>query len=191
MPDLNFNCSVYQGFNFKKDIQDHVGHVTELKIGDAEALKADLNVTDPVNITKDPIPVVGVMSGIHWSTGYAEPVFMGFQVSLANKTAVATMLHKTLSNTEVKFKFNVYEYDPKEKTYFLCFHSKDTLMKGLVLKSGGDLDLDISTTQSGEVESPKNFSMSIGIMPQDEQQELHLAVDNSAKFVKQWGIDVK
>lgn len=188
MPEVNYYCSVYQGFNFKKDQQDHVGHVTTLKIG-KEQIEADLNVTDPTNFAKT-IKVVGVMSSIQWGTGYAEPIMMGFQVSTDNKSKVAAMVHKSLSNTEVEFGFNVYEYDPKEKLYFKCFHANDVKLKGLVQKSGGDLYISINTDQSTEVMSPKNFSMSIGIMPQDIKSDLHLAVSNTHKFVKQWGVDV-
>lgn len=189
MPDVSYHCSVYQGFNFKKDIQDHVGHITSLKIGDEE-ISADLNVTDPINVSET-VKVVGVLNSIQWSTGYAEPISMGFQISTENKSKLAAMLHTSLANTEVEFDFNVYEYDPQEKMYFKCFHAEDTALTGLIFNRGGDLDIHVSTDQSGEVESPKNFYMSIGVMPQDTSQSLHMAVSNTDKFVKQWGIAVE
>lgn len=188
MPDVNFDCSVYQGFNFKKDIQDQVGHLVALTIG-TEEISADLNIVDPTDVSKT-IKAVGVISNIQWSTGYAEPIFINYQISTDNKSTIAAMLHGTLSNTNVEFNFNIYEFDPKEKMYFKCFHANDTVLKGLVFNRGGDLDLYINTEQSREVESPKNFTMSIGIMPQDIKQDLHMAVSNSHKFVKQWGIEI-
>ena len=34
MAALSYECSVEQGFNFVKDVQDLVGHITAMKIGD-------------------------------------------------------------------------------------------------------------------------------------------------------------
>ena len=59
MAELNFVCSVSQGFNFQKDEQDLVGHITSLKIGGKE-LKADFNVTNPENISEN-VKVVGIV----------------------------------------------------------------------------------------------------------------------------------
>ena len=100
------------------------------------------------------------------------------------------MTHKSLANTEVLFDFNIYDYDPKEKRYYKCFHTNDTKLKGLVLKSGGELAMSIDMDQSMEVVSPKNFSFSLGVMPQDLDMAIHLAVSVSDKFAKKWGVEV-
>ena len=134
--DLSYNCSVSQGFNFKKDEQILVGHIEYLKIGDQE-FNSDLNVTNPIDSSKL-IKVFGVMSNIQWSGGYADPIQFSCQVSTDNKMKMATLTHKSLANTEVEMIFSVYDFDPKEKSYFKCFHSDSVKLKGLVAKSGGN-----------------------------------------------------
>jgi hypothetical protein len=188
MAELSYSTSVGQGFNFQKDEQHMVGHLVSCKIGDTE-LKADLNVTDPED-TASRVKVFGVMSGIYWNGGLAEAVQLACQVSNDNKVEIATLTHKSLSNTEVVMKFNVYDYDPDEKVYYKCFHTKDAELTGLIEKSGGDLNLGIDTDQSAEVMSPKNFAFSLSVMPEDIAQEIHVAVSSTGKFVKAWGVEV-
>ena len=188
MAESSFSCSVSQGFNFQKDEQILVGHIVSCKVGDTE-FEADLNVSDPEDAS-NLIKVFGIVSGIYWNGGYADPVQLSCQVSNDNKVKIVTLTHKDLSNTEVVFKFNIYDYDPKEKKYYKCFHANDTDLNGLVEKSGGDLNMSIDMDQSMEVVSPKNFSFDLGVMPQDQDMEIHLAVSVSDKFVKKWGVEV-
>lgn len=188
MADLSYNCSVSQGFNFKKDEQILVGHIVYCEVG-KNKFDADLNVSNPEDASSL-IKVFGIVSSIYWSGGYAEPVQFACQVSNANKTKIATLTHKSLADTEVLFKFNVYDYDPKEKKYYKCFHANDVNLKGLVLKSGGELAMAIDMDQSRDIESPKNFNFSLGVMPQDKNMEIHVAVSLSDKFVKKWGVEV-
>lgn len=186
--ESSYSCSIRQGFNFEKDAQILVGHLDYLKIGDKE-LNADFRITDPEDVSNLK-HVVGVLSSIYWKGGYADPVQLSAQVSTDNKNTIATMLHKTMFNTEVEFSFTVYDYDPKQKAYYKAFHSDNVKLKGLVLKSGGELAMHIDMDQSMEVVSPKNYVFTLGVMPQDIKQEIHLAVSVNDKFVKQWGIEV-
>jgi hypothetical protein len=188
MAELSYNCSATQGFNFQKDQQVLVGHIVACKVG-ADQFDADLNVSNPEDASKL-IKVFGIISSIYWAGGYADPVQFSCQVSNANKTKIAALTHKSLSNTEVLFKYNVYDFDPKEKKYYKCFHTNDAELKGLVAKSGGELIMAIDMDQSREVESPKNFNFSLGVMPQDTNMEIHVAVSLSDKFVKKWGVEV-
>ena len=188
MAETSISCSVSQGFNFQKDEQEIVGHIIACKIGD-EQFDADLNISDPEDAASL-IKVFGIVSGIYWNGGYADPVQFSCQVSNANKVKIVTLTHKSLANTEVLFKFNIYDYDPKEKKYFKSFHANDTDLKGLVMKSGGELEMSIDTDQSMEVVSPKNFNFNLSVMPQDLNMEIHMAVSVSDKFVKKWGVEV-
>lgn len=196
--DSSYFCSVRQGFNFEKDSQILVGYLVYLKIGDRE-LNRDLNVTDPENIKKT-IKVVGVMSGIYWKGGYADPIRFSSQVSTDNKNTLAPLIHKLRSNTEVEFVFVVYDYDNKAKKYYRCFHTDtdvykkelDNVLEGLIQKSGGEgeLAMNIAMDKSEEIVSPKNYTFNLGVMPQDINMEIHLAVSVSDKFVKKWGVEV-
>jgi hypothetical protein len=188
MAESSYSCSVSQGFNFQKDQQILVGHIVSCKVGN-DQFDADLNVSNPENASTL-VKVFGIVSSIYWSGGYADPVQFSCQVSNFNKTKIATLTHKSMANTEVLFDFNIYDYDPKEKKYYKCFHTNDTKLKGLVLKSGGELAMGIDMDQSMEVVSPKNFSFTLGVMPQDLNMEIHLAVSVFDKFVKKWGVEV-
>lgn len=186
--ETSLTASVSQGFNFQKDAQDIVGHINVLKIGDTE-LSSDLNVSDPMNAARY-VKVFGVASSIHWKGGYADPVQFSAQVSVDNKNKLATLLHKSMSNTEVVLQFTFYDWDPKTKSYYQAFHTNAMKVKGLVLKQGGALAMSIDMNQSMEVVSPKNHTFTLGVMPQDTDMQLHLAVSTSDKFVKKWGISV-
>jgi hypothetical protein len=191
MAESSFNCSVDQGFNFQKDAQCLVGHINSLKIGDKEFAK-DIEVMDPTKINEDPnkVTVVGVASGVYWAGGFANPVSFSCQVSTKNKQDAALLQHTNLSNTNVECSFTVYDYDPVEKKFYKAFHTNETDLKGLVQKSGGQLELRIDMDQSNEVTSPKNYAFYLSVMPQEEAQDIHLAVSVDSKFVKKWGVAV-
>jgi hypothetical protein len=111
-------------------------------------------------------------------------------VSTANKNTLTTLVHKDMANTAVLFKFIIYEYDPKGPKFFKCFHSGDDQLKGLVQKSGGELVMYMDSEQSMEVVSPKNYAFSLGVMPQDLNMAIQVAVSSDAKFAKKWGVEV-
>lgn len=190
MAESNHSCDVYQGFNFQKDAQTAVGHINKLKIADKE-LAEDIAVTDPENVTGDPVKVVGVASGIYWRGGYADAMEFSCQVSNANKTTLTVLSHSELSNTAVEFCYTIYDFDPDEKKYYKCFHTDGAVLLGLVEKSGGELAISIDSDQSTEVMSPKNFTLSLGVMPEDTAQDAHLAMSVSDKLVKKWGVTVE
>lgn len=190
MAELSYSCDVSQGFNFQKDQQTPVGHINKLKVAGKE-LAADMAITDPENVAGDKVKVVGVVSGMFWGGGYADPIQFNCQVSNPNKKTLALLAHQEMANTMVEFVFTIYDYDPDEKKYYKCFHSNDAVLKGLVLKSGGALSIHIDMDQSQEVVSPKNFAMDLGVMPEDLEQETHMAMSVSDKLVKRWGVTVK
>jgi hypothetical protein len=189
MAELSYSCDVSQGFNFQKDQQTPVGHINKLKVAGKE-LAADMAVTNAENVTGDKVKVVGVVSGIYWAGGYADSIEFSCQVSNPNKKTLALLAQMEMANTMVEFVFTIYDYDPDEKKYYKCFHSNDVALKGLVKKSGGELSIRIDMDQSEEVMSPKNFTMTLGIMPEDLEQETHMAMSVSDKLVKRWGVTV-
>ena len=189
MAELNFACDVSQGFNFQKDAQSIVGHANKIKIGEKE-MAVDLTVTNPEVLAGEKVKVVGVVSSIFWEGGYADPIQLSCQVSNANKKELAVLTHSDLSNTTVEFSFTVYDYDPDKKKFFKAFHTGANVLKGLIQKSGGELSIAIDTIESGEVVSPLNFALSLGVMPEDTEQETHFAVSVDDKLVKRWGVTV-
>jgi len=190
MAEVSYSCDVSQGFNFQKDQQTLVGHINKLKVAGKE-LAADMAVTNPADVTGDKVKVVGVVSDIYWGGGYADSMEFSCQVSNPNKKTLAVLTQMEMANTMVEFVFTIYDYDPDEKKYYKCFHSNDAVLKGLVQKSGGRLSIRIDADQSQEVMSPKNFTMRLGIMPEDLEQDTHMAISVSDKMVKRWGVTVK
>jgi hypothetical protein len=189
MAELNFGCDVSQGFNFQKDAQTLVGHINKLKVSNKK-LAEDIAITDPENVTGDKVKVVGVVSDIYWEGGYADPIQFTCQVANPNKKELSVLTHSELSDTTVEVAFTIYDYDPEEKKYFKCFHTDGAVLKGLVLKSGGELSIAIETEANMEVVSPLNFGLSLGVMPEDLEQDTHVAFSVSAKLVKRWGVSV-
>jgi len=190
MASSQYSCSIRQGFNFEKDAQVLVGHLVSMTIGTQE-LGADIKATDPTNFGVDnDLDIVGIISDISWQGGYADPLQIAFNVSNENAKLVSIMKHTDLKDTTVVFKFKVYDFDPVAKTYYLAFHTDDTDLNGLVFKQGGELALDIAAQADPTVASPLNFQMYTGVMPQEEAQVVNLAVSNTDKFVKTWGVAV-
>ncbi len=195
MASSHYSCSVRQGFNFEKDQQLLVGHLVSMTVG-GTVLVADESLTIPTaafssgDAVTASTAVVGVISDISWTGGYADPLYFNVQVSNENQKTLSVKTHTSLLDTTVVFQFNIYAFDQEAKVYYLAFHSNATNMNGLIYKEGGDLSLAINPDFSHEVKSPMNFEMSIGIMPQATAQVLNFAVSNTDKFVKTWGVTV-
>ncbi len=187
--ETSFSLSVTQGFNFDINEQLSVGHITSLAIGTTE-LNADLSVTDPEDLNGDHLDVVCVMSSIYWGGGFADPIQFSCQVSNSNKNTLNLLIHQTLSNTEVQFSFNVYDWDLTQQKYYNAFHTNGSALYGFIENQGGELNMTIDLDQSMEVAHPINFKFTLGVMPADLAQSLHLATSVSDKFVKQWGVTV-
>lgn len=186
MPQFSLNLSVDQGFNFRKDRNVPVGFVTSLSLN-GKALTSDIKCKDPLSPTTD-LAVFSVLSSAAWEIGVTDAIYFSGQISAPNRNQVAMLTYLDLANVEVKFKYNVYTYDPVAKTYYMCFHCGDTEMLGLLEKVGERLTLSVADEASTEVQSPINYSFSLGIKPQQTAQTLTLATANQQNVVKQWGL---
>lgn len=193
MAGISLRCDMSQGFNFQKDAQTPVGHIVSLKVATQDFDKK-LKVQDPTKIDEGPTAeVVGVVSNIRWNGGFAEPIIFTCQVTAASREKAAIMTHTKLANTEVEFEFNIYEYDAgaEKPTYYPSFNTTEgTPLKGLIEKNRGELEFEIDSEPSSEVPSPRNYELYLSVMPNDAAaQDVNLAVSNTAKFVKKWGVE--
>jgi hypothetical protein len=188
MANLTYNASIRQGYNFEKDAQITVAHINSIKIGDT-AMSSDIGVTNPEDVSAS-VKVFGVGSAVSWEGGYADAIYLGAQVSTDNKNKLSTLVHKSMSNTEVEVEFTVYQFDPIAKKYYKAFHCNGVKLKGLIHKSGGQLNMAIDSEAGHEVASPLNYSFQVGVMPQATAQEIHLAVSSTDKLVKAWGVTI-
>jgi hypothetical protein len=187
MASISKECNIAQAFNYQKDDQSSVGHITSLKIADKE-LKADLKLTDPEDITKE-LDAVGAVTSAFWEGGFVEPLQLTFNVSVTNKNMLVVLLHSDMSSIAVLLEYVIWEYDPEKKQMFKCFHSNAAKLECLLQVSGNERQIYLSEEQGMEVEQPQNYQVVLSIVPEDKKQELHYAVSVSDKLVKQFGID--
>jgi hypothetical protein len=189
MPQFARSLDIYQGFNFKKDKQTPVGYVTKLELGGDLKLEPDqLSIKDPMQPGVDlGSKVVGVLNHYLWETGITDAMYMSMQVSVGNKTKLAAKLLTDWTSMDVTFAYVVYEYDPVKKKYFKSNWTEPEL-KGILEKNGDDLNLTVADDPSNEVQSPKNFTLQIGIKPQTEEQTVHMATGDGFNLSKLWGV---
>jgi hypothetical protein len=185
MPDIHKTCSVFNAFNFRRDVHESIGHLVELTIGET-TFEQDLELHDPEEDGK--VTVVAPISSISWSGGFSEPVSINFFLSVTNKNEMATLLHTDMKSIEVVFSYDIFDYDPDARVWYKSFHSNDTALNGLLHVQGTQRDLYLDDHPGTEVEQPRNYGVNLGIVPEAEAQEIHLAVSQDKKFVKQWGV---
>jgi hypothetical protein len=188
MAEFNKNCDVFQGYNFKKDVQTPIGFVTKLTIGDAD-LKPDQTVKNPLSPDED-LKVVSVLSGAMWGLGPTDAVYLSGQISVTAKQQCVELIYRSLTKVEIVFQYTVFDYDPLVKKYFKCFHCGDTDLKGILEKNGDDLTLSVADVASREVQSPENYAFYIGIKPQPQSQSVTVAPADQKNVLKAWGISV-
>lgn len=188
MPKFSRALDVYQGFNFKKDKQNPVGYILKLKVAGQEVKADQETIKDPLQPDKALADkVVAVLNHVLWNTGVTDAFYFSGQISTANKQQLSSMLLGTMVDMTVEFKFCIYEYDPLAKKYFKSM-VVDKDLKGLIEKNGSELNIAVADDPSHEVQSPKNFTLQIGIKPQNIEQTVTLATASGKNIVKQWGV---
>jgi len=185
MPPVNKYCSVTNGFNFRRDVHEDIGHITTLKVSDKK-FEADFELKEPLDEKEE--KVVGVISGFDWEGGYAQPLAFNFQVSIDNKNAALMLLHTDMKKLDVEMTFNIYEYDKQSGSFFKSLHTNDKPLKGVISVAGEQREFHTEDEPNPEVQMPENYGVTLVYVPQDEQQEIHMAVSTDKKFVKPWGI---
>jgi hypothetical protein len=188
MPSFARSLDIYQGFNFKKDKQNPVGFVTKLQLGDVPLAADQSSIKDPEqpgqNIGAN---VVGILNHYLWETGTTDAMYLSMQVSVKNKTDLTAKLLTDWTNMEVAFAYVIYEYDPVEKKYFKSNWTEPEL-KGILEKNGDELNLTVADDPSSEVQSPKNFTLQVGIKPQTTEQTVNMATGVNKNVSKIWGV---
>lgn len=184
MAEYSRSCDIHQGFSFQRDQQDTIGYIATMKLGDKE-LAADLEVNTPEGKQEK---VVAVISGISHDVATTNPIGFSGQVSAKNRQDLAQLIYTNPSKIHVEVKFVIWEFDPaKDKnTYYKAFHSNNAAVKGLIRKSGKNLDLCVDHTPNMEVQSPLNYGLSFTMVPTPEKQTLELAVSTDGQISLQW-----
>jgi hypothetical protein len=190
MPPIQFQCAVAQAFNFKRDVQVTLGHMTSCKIASTTDLAKDMEVLNPKNPTAAAAGIVAVLSSFYWGAGHADPMQIACQISTPNRQNLVLLLQKDLVDTTCEFQITIYQFDPIAKLYFIAFQSaNNAVLKGLIGKSGEELMLQIGDSP-GEVQSPENWPMMISLNPQTAAQDVQFATADTKNVVKKWGVTV-
>ena len=188
MAEEQHSCDVVNGFNFKRDRQNALGHLKALTIG-KEAIEANMEVISPE--TGDMVTVVGIISEIYWEGGDAHPIQVSCQVSNSNRVLLTELTGDTLHDTGVEFDFDIFEYDPApdQRKFYKCFHTNDEVVKGRLEKDHkGKLSIEVAKEASHEVESPLNFYMKFTVNPEEIEQVLHIAHAVQSNKTSRWGV---
>ena len=181
------NLDVHQGFNFNEDKNTPIGYITKISISNV-SLQPDIEI---LNSQNEAINVVAVLNDVSWELGETDTVYFSGQVSVNTKQNIHSLLMTSITSDEVNFEFEVLEYDSLSKKYYLSFHSNKTTLNGSLEKSGQDVNLSVADDPSPEIETPLNYTFSIGIKPQEQTQKLHLGLRNQKNIVKSWGIEAQ
>jgi hypothetical protein len=191
---ISIRANVSQAFNFHKEEQTPIGHITSLSIA-GEKFKNSLTVQNPTKIESGPDEkVVGVISNIRWNGGQSDPIIFTCQVTAENREKAAILTHTKLSNTEVELAFNLYEFDidSAQVGYYRSFYTSEQGIKGEIEKNSGMLEFEIDMDPSPEVPSPRNYELYLSVMPSDTNAYLlELALSKSSSFKKPWGFNEK
>jgi hypothetical protein len=188
MPAINLDCDVKQGYDFKKDSKATVGYITEMIIG-GQTLAGDQTIKDPLSPDMT-LGAVAVLSSASWKTGPTNPMYFTGQISAANMHTIRAFMTKGDEDISVRFKFVCYAYDftaGKMGKMFKSYHSGDTQIQGLIEKKRNELSLHVDTDPLAYPPTPTTFPISIGIIPGDREQPVHLATSDTDKLALPWG----
>ncbi len=187
MASIDKFCDVPASFETPKDAQPLIGFMETLLIGETQFAE-DLELQIPGMKRSDKQPVVGSIESVSWEGGSTNPVSFSFWMSVTNKTELATLLHGDMDQTNVEYQFKIFEYDKEAKMWYHSFHTDETAMKAIVKVSGGERMLFLSDEPHGTVEKPEIYQVTLEVVPEDEEQALHIALASDKKLARQWGI---
>ncbi|WP_444893555.1 hypothetical protein ACJJIE_03405 [Microbulbifer sp. TRSA001] len=195
------NLSVLQGFNAAKDDQSPYGHMTKMIVG-KKTLEQNIEVPDFCGIdggsdagsVEKISKTAGILESVYYSGGYADPIEISFYTSYENRTILDLLRKRDMECTDVDFELFCARYDPVAGKYFKAMHTNANFNKGEIKKvyNGSsdttELAIDVAQESTDIIQTPELFRVCIEISPKPTAQQFHLAVSESAKYVKPWGV---
>ncbi|MFC1706089.1 hypothetical protein ACFL59_04595 [Planctomycetota bacterium] len=187
MAVINMECDVPQSYNLQRDAQCRIGHVEALSVAGVKFLK-DQQVGEPLKWGSP--KVVGIIAGLEWEGGFAQPLNFTFHVSVPNKQKITELVHSQLKTSEVNIQFTIYDYDQVAKAWFLQFDSRGKEVAGMVQKEGGALQFGVEDAMNEEVQSPQNHVANLNVIPIELEQDLGFSSGHEKGTAKKWGVTV-
>jgi len=188
---VELDCDVLRGFDMSRDEPARHGHVTAMRIADAE-LDADLNAFDPLSGLGH--KVVGVLSRVAWGGGPPDPLMLEMRVSVDNTATLTQLTQGGLVDDEVEFSFVVYDYDAGEQAWYAAFglaQAYDGRIEAAVQEAGDGHEISIEQEPAPDVRVPSNFTFRIGIAQSDCIEVFWLAAGLASGTALEWGTAVE
>jgi hypothetical protein len=189
MANINKQCSVFNAFNFRRDLHETIGHVLVLTLGkDDLQLTADIKLNEPIGDAD--VQTVGPIASFSWEGGYAQPIQIALQISQTNKDAINAFIHNKMQSVKVKIDFVIYDFDRDEEVFYESVRSAEGGIECILQVQGKERVIYVANDPSHEVEHPVNYQLVLGLEPEDIESVIHVALSNKAKIAKQFGVAV-
>ena len=185
MPIVTKSCSIFNAFNHERTNEEDVGFITSLKIAEITP-SVDLSLEEPINDGK--VKSVAAISQFDWEGGYAQPLNFTFNVSVDNKNKIASLIHNQMKSIKVEIEFQIFTYDYNNKAFYKSVWT-DAAIKGVIQVQGTERVFYLDDKPGMEVQQPLNYQIVLGIQPEDIKQTIHVAISQTDKFAKQWGVE--
>lgn len=186
-----------QAINFKPANKAPFGYMTSLTLSTAGTTVMDIFCTDPLTVKEGltetgaaAANAVALLTRVRWDLGATDPVIIQGLMTMANKQVLVGLLYAGLADIGVDFSFNVFEYDPvvDPKTYYACFQTGTTALKGKLQKDGDrELAIEINDDEELNIQDNSFFGFSMKIVPSGPGQLITLASKSLATITKKWG----
>jgi hypothetical protein len=185
---FDYDCDMSYAFVPDPNKQERVGYVTAFA-GLAQALKADLTVTNP--LTRATTPVVGVIAQFEWAGAVGDPLKIDMYVSQENAAQLKVLQQQALKTTKVTaLNFSIINYDQETKQWFTQAAPQNPPLSGIV--PGGqnpELNVDLTPVPVKEGIEVNVYQVSVQIAPGANQAYTLTFANSSAKpVVKAWGL---
>jgi hypothetical protein len=159
------SLSVKQALAFQSTNVSAFGMLTSLKVGTL-TLSPDLVSTDPTQSPVAPLTAVGILSSDAWSGSTNSPLTLDFQVSAANHQLLAAYLLQPVQNTNVSVSFRSYSFDQPYQRWYQSFDpTNDTILDGLIARSGGQLQIMMDMQPTVLAGLPNTYAVHLQIVP--------------------------
>jgi hypothetical protein len=185
---FDYDCDMSYAFVPDPNKQERVGYVTAFA-GLAQALKADLTVTNP--LTRATTPVVGVIAQFEWAGAVGDPLKIDMYVSQENAAQLKVLQQQALKTTKVTaLNFSIINYDQETKQWFTQAAPQNPPLSGIV--PGGqnpELNVDLTPVPVKEGIEVNVYQVSVQIAPGANQAYTLTFANSSTKpVVKAWGL---
>lgn len=185
---IRSDCNYAHAMKFNVSNTDMLGHVLGMSFtASGNTLEPSLKVSDPLNPSSQ-VPVVGVVSFIHWEGGPTDPLTVRFLVPSKNRSKIKEALSSTTGGSDLSINFNIFEFDEDAKKYFLRLHSDN---KDIQARIAEGTKMDVKDVADKLVLQPPIYmvDLTMSFKSNAGSQQLCCATSTNVKFTRQVGVE--